>query len=65
MLTLRRDPNNTAADSFVIPEGENDGSIEVPLTTIDKLVAGTEAGTGGLHQDGHRRRRAAGARRRS
>jgi FkbM family methyltransferase len=39
VLTLRRDPNNTAADSFVILKDKNTASIQVPLTTIDKLVA--------------------------
>jgi FkbM family methyltransferase len=39
MLTLRRDPGNTAADSFVILKDKNAASIQVPLTTIDKLVA--------------------------
>ncbi len=38
-LTLRVDPKNSAADSFVL---EREGAVElekVPLTTIDKLVA--------------------------
>jgi FkbM family methyltransferase len=39
MLTLRRDPSNTAADSFVILKDKNTADIQVPLTTIDKLVA--------------------------
>lgn len=39
LLTLRRDPNNTAADSFVMLKDKNTASIQVPLTTIDKLVA--------------------------
>jgi FkbM family methyltransferase len=38
-LTLRRDTGNTAADSFVILKDKNAASIQVPLTTIDKLVA--------------------------
>jgi FkbM family methyltransferase len=38
MLTLRRDPSNTAADSFVILKDKNAASIQVPLTTIDKMV---------------------------
>ena len=39
VLTLRRDPTNTAADSFVMLKDARDG-IQVPLTTIDKMVAG-------------------------
>ena len=39
MLTLRRDPTNTAADSFVMLKDKNASSIQVPLTTIDKLAA--------------------------
>ena len=39
VLTLRRDPANTAADSFVILKDKNESSIQVPLTTIDTLVA--------------------------
>jgi FkbM family methyltransferase len=39
VLTLRRDPSNTAADSFVILRDKNATSIQAPLTTIDKLVA--------------------------
>jgi FkbM family methyltransferase len=39
MLTLRRDPANTAADSFVILKDKNESSLQVPLTTIDKLAA--------------------------
>ena len=39
VLTLRRDPANTAADSFVILKDKNESSLQVPLTTIDKLVA--------------------------
>jgi FkbM family methyltransferase len=39
ILTLRRDPANTAADSFVMLKDKNEASIQVPLTTIDKLVA--------------------------
>jgi FkbM family methyltransferase len=38
-LTLAVDPNNTAADSFVIRHEGLTPSIQVPLTTIDKLVA--------------------------
>jgi FkbM family methyltransferase len=38
MLTLRRDPGNTAADSFVMLKDKNTASVQVPLTTIDKLV---------------------------
>ena len=39
VLTLRVDPKNSAADSFVL---QREGAVEVekiPLTTIDKLVA--------------------------
>ena len=39
MLVLRVDPNNSAADSFII---QREGAVEtkqLPLTTIDKLVA--------------------------
>jgi hypothetical protein len=36
---MRRDPSNTAADSLVLLKDKNVGSIQVPLTTIDKLVA--------------------------
>ena len=39
VLTLRRDPNNTAADSFVILKDKDAASVQAPLTTIDKLVA--------------------------
>ncbi|MEO8026631.1 MAG: FkbM family methyltransferase [Bryobacteraceae bacterium] len=39
ILTLNVDPKNSAADSFVLkPEGSV-GKIQVPLTTIDKIVA--------------------------
>ena len=39
VLTLNVDPHNSAADSVVMkPEG-SEGKIQVPLTTIDKLVA--------------------------
>ena len=37
-LLLKRDPNNTAADSFVMLKDGSKG-VNVPLTTIDKLVA--------------------------
>jgi FkbM family methyltransferase len=39
MLVMRVDPNNSAADSFII---QREGAVEtkqLPLTTIDKLVA--------------------------
>jgi FkbM family methyltransferase len=39
VLTLHVDANNTAADTFVIQRKETTGDIQVPLTTIDKLVA--------------------------
>lgn len=39
VLTLHQDPNNTAADTFVINRKESVGEVKVPLTTIDKLVA--------------------------
>jgi len=38
VLTLRRDPTNTAADSFVMLKDNQAGSVQAPLTTIDKLV---------------------------
>jgi FkbM family methyltransferase len=37
-LTLARDPRNTAADTFVMNLKNSDKSIQVPLTTIDKLI---------------------------
>jgi FkbM family methyltransferase len=39
VLTLRVDPRNTAADTFVIDLKDATESVKVPLTTIDKLVA--------------------------
>ena len=39
VLTLRRDATNTAADSFVMLKNNQAGSVQAPLTTIDKLVA--------------------------
>ena len=39
MLTLNVDPHNTAADSFVIHREGAVAVTQVPLTTIDKLVA--------------------------
>ena len=39
VLTLNVDPKNSAADSVVMkPEG-SEGKIQVPLTTVDKIVA--------------------------
>ena len=39
VLTLNVDPHNSAADSVVMkPEGA-EGKIQVPLTTVDKIVA--------------------------
>jgi len=38
VLLLKRDPHNTAADSFVMLKDESQG-VRVPLTTIDELVA--------------------------
>ncbi|MBI4874016.1 MAG: FkbM family methyltransferase [Acidobacteria bacterium] len=38
-LTLNVDPNNSAADSFLIQREGSHGVQKVPLTTIDKLVA--------------------------
>ena len=55
-LTLRVDPKNSAADSFVL---QREGAVDlekVPLTTIDKLVADLETGARGLHQAGYRGR---------
>ena len=37
-LTIRVDPKNSAADSFVINREGMQDSIKLPLTTIDKLV---------------------------
>ena len=39
VLTLHVDPKNSAADTFVIDRKEATGSVQVPLTTIDKLAA--------------------------
>lgn len=39
MLTLNVDPTNSAGDSVVIQQPNAQASIQVPLTTIDKLVA--------------------------
>jgi FkbM family methyltransferase len=40
VLTLRRDPKNTAADSFVmLKDADAASGVRVPLTTIDKMVA--------------------------
>ncbi len=38
VLLLRRDPNNSAADSFVMLKGAA-GAVQAPLTTIDRVVA--------------------------
>ena len=38
MLELRRDPNNTAADTFVLLRDKTTQSVKAPLTTIDKMV---------------------------
>jgi len=38
VLELRRDPNNTAADSFVLLRDKTASSVQAPLTTIDILV---------------------------
>ncbi|MCL5742330.1 MAG: FkbM family methyltransferase [Acidobacteria bacterium] len=38
-LTLKIDPSNTAADTFVMNLKDGRGGIRVPLTTIDKLAA--------------------------
>jgi FkbM family methyltransferase len=39
VLTMNIDPHNSAADSVVMkPEG-SEGTIKVPLTTVDKIVA--------------------------
>lgn len=37
-LTLNVDPNNSAADSFVIQREGSLGMVKMPLTTIDKLA---------------------------
>jgi FkbM family methyltransferase len=39
VLTLSIDPTNTAADSFVMNQKDTNKKVQVPLTTIDKLVA--------------------------
>jgi FkbM family methyltransferase len=39
VLTLNVDPNNSAADSFLIKREGSKAVAEVPLTTIDKLTA--------------------------
>jgi FkbM family methyltransferase len=39
VLTLKIDPENSAADTFVIDRKEATGGVQVPLTTIDKLTA--------------------------
>ncbi len=38
-LTLKVDPNNTAANTFVMELKDGKMGVQVPLTTIDKLVA--------------------------
>lgn len=38
VLLLKRDPHNTAADSFVMLKDGSQG-VQAPLTTIDKIVA--------------------------
>jgi len=38
ILTMRRDPTNTAADSFVMIRDQTSASLQLPLTTIDRLV---------------------------
>ena len=38
MLTLRVDPKNSAADTFVIQREGLQDSVKLPLTTIDKMV---------------------------
>ena len=38
VLVLRRDPRNSAADTFVMLPGATD-TVEAPLTTIDRVVA--------------------------
>lgn len=38
VLPLQINPESSAADSFVIPQGKNARTIDVPLTTIDILV---------------------------
>jgi FkbM family methyltransferase len=39
LLTLNVDPNNSAADSFIIQREGSRGVQKIPLTTIDKLAA--------------------------
>jgi FkbM family methyltransferase len=38
VLEMRQDPNNTAADTFVIQRDGFTKTVRVPLTTIDKMV---------------------------
>ena len=38
-LTLNVDPTNSAADSVVMKPEKSEGKIQVPLTTVDKIVA--------------------------
>jgi FkbM family methyltransferase len=40
ILTLSIDPHNTAADSFLMNQKPDNKTVQAPLTTIDKLVAG-------------------------
>lgn len=43
ILTLKRDPHNSAADSFVLLKDGSPG-VQAPLTTIDKVVAELKLG---------------------
>jgi len=38
LLILRRDPKNSAADTFVMLPGQDKDTVQAPLTTIDRVV---------------------------
>jgi FkbM family methyltransferase len=38
VLVLRRDPKNSAADTFVMLPGRDNDTVQAPLTTIDRVV---------------------------
>lgn len=43
-LTLHTDPHNSAADTFVMDREDTHEAIQIPVTTIDKLVGELELG---------------------
>ena len=55
VLKFSINPANSAADSFV-RNFENTQFTQVPVTTIDELVAELNLLKSGFHQNGHRRR---------